>query len=386
MSTFGGTGGTAYAGEGVPVTSARFSYPVGIWIDGTAGDIYLGDSGLVRFHLVLASTNTVNTFAGTGTSGNTGNGGAATSATFAEPQVVSQDTNGNFYLLDNNNANVRVVYSIQPTPAPTVVPTRVPTVAPSIAPTVLPSFIPTLVPSVLPTVAPSASPSMAPSVSICPTQAPSVAPTTSTTAGPTSARASSNSIDTFAGTGNLNDNGSGSPATEAALNNPRGVWGDSLGVIYISETSGNCVRKVDTATNIIQVFAGECGSAGSSGDDGPASSAALNGQVGLFVASTGVVYIADYGNSKIRSVSYSSNIIRLVAGIQSASDNSGDGGAPTAAGVYGPSGVWADTLGEVYISSFLGNVIRSISTSNIITTIAGKRFYFCDDISDNTIS
>ena len=58
--------------------------------------------------------------------------------------------------------------------------------------------------------------------------------------------------------------GDGGPATDAAVNTPVGVWGNSIGVVYISAQRGHRIRAVDTSTGLISTYAGtgiSCGSA-----------------------------------------------------------------------------------------------------------------------------
>ncbi len=61
----------------------------------------------------------------------------------------------------------------------------------------------------------------------------------------------------------------------------------------------------------------------------------------------GNIYIADYGNSRIRKVTISTGIITTFAGTGSASF-SGDNGQATAAGLYSPQGVAVDTSGKFF--------------------------------------
>ena len=75
-----------------------------------------------------------------------------------------------------------------------------------------------------------------------------------------------------AGTGMSGPGGDGELATEAQLNNPRGVSADGMGNLYIADTNNNRIRKV--AAGFISTVAGN-GTAGYAGDDGPATQAQL---------------------------------------------------------------------------------------------------------------
>ena len=82
-------------------------------------------------------------------------------------------------------------------------------------------------------------------------------------------------VTTVAGTGTAGFSGDGSAATSAQLNAPYGVAADADGNLYIADGSNHRIRRVDVSTGVISTIAGT-GTAGSSGDDGPATSATLN--------------------------------------------------------------------------------------------------------------
>ena len=119
-------------------------------------------------------------------------------------------------------------------------------------------------------------------------------------------------------------------------------------------------------TIVITTFAGT-GARGSSGDGGAAVSAQLNTPHAVSAIS-GNVYIADINNNKIRMVT-SSGIISTIAGTGK-SGSSGDGDAATSAQLNGPYAVSAIS-GNVYIADTGNNKIRMVSSTGIIITIAG---------------
>ena len=174
-------------------------------------------------------------------------------------------------------------------------------------------------------------------------------------------------IITIAGTGARGSSGDGGAATSAQLSNTYGVSVDISGNVYIADGNNNKIRKV-TSTGIITTFAGT-GSGGSSGDGGAATSAQLNSPVGMSVDISGNVYFADYSNNKIRMVS-SIGIITTIAGT-GAVGSSGDGGAATSAQLCFPRGVSVDISGNVYIADTFNNKIRMVTSKAIITTFAG---------------
>ena len=163
-------------------------------------------------------------------------------------------------------------------------------------------------------------------------------------------------ITTIAGTGTIGSSGDGGAATSAQLYYPYGVAVDISGKVYIADYYNDKIRMVNSA-GIITTFAGT-GTAGSSGDGGAATSSQLYIPSGVTVDISGNVYIADSGNYKIRMVT-STGIIKTFAGT-GVHGNAGDG-----------CGVSVDISGNVYIANTSNNKIRMVTSAGIITTIAG---------------
>ncbi len=176
----------------------------------------------------------------------------------------------------------------------------------------------------------------------------------------------SGEISTIAGMAYPGFSGDGGPATAAHLNYPSGLALDGHGNLYVADNGNYVIRKIDAA-GVITTVAGT-GVWGYSGDGGLAVSARLNGCVGLAFDRAGNMYIAD-GNTRIRKVTPAGYISTVAGG--SMWGFSGDGGRATEAALSGPCGVSVDTMGNIYFSDQLNNVIRKVSVSGIITTIAG---------------
>ncbi|MBC7554569.1 MAG: T9SS type A sorting domain-containing protein [Taibaiella sp.] len=175
-------------------------------------------------------------------------------------------------------------------------------------------------------------------------------------------------ISTFAGTGVSGYSGDGGPATAALLQEPNDVSTDSSGNVYISDFAANCIRKVDVS-GIIHTVAGT-GTAGFSGDGGPATTAQIFGPCGTVTDNSGNLYISDNFNYRIRKVT-PAGIISTFAGTGSVGF-SGDGGPATAATVYTVYCLCADRYGNIYCADGWNGRIRKINTSGIISTFAGN--------------
>ena len=174
-------------------------------------------------------------------------------------------------------------------------------------------------------------------------------------------------IITVAGNGTAGYSGENSPATAAELNAPIGLAFDSAGDLFIAEYGSNVVCEVVKSTGDIITVAGD-GTAGYSGDNGPATAALLNGPAGLAFDSAGDLFIADRNNNVLREVVKSTGDIITVAGDGTAG-YSGDNGPATAAELYDPTSVAVDAAGDLFVSVEGNNTIREVvkSTGDIIT-------------------
>jgi len=158
------------------------------------------------------------------------------------------------------------------------------------------------------------------------------------------------------------------------LNAGGGMTIDSAGNVYFSDILNCAVRKLTVSTSSISTVAGVPGLCGRLGDKGPALQAFLENPAGLSLDSSGNLYIADYGNSAIRMVSATTQMMTTVAGVLSANGSGGDGGAATSANLYGPLDVAVDAQGNLYIADTLNNKIRKVTAgpTPMIDTIAGS--------------
>ena len=216
-------------------------------------------------------------------------------------------------------------------------------------------------------------------------------------------------ISTIAGNGTLGYSGDNGPAISAQFNYPYGMAIDNAGNLYVTDYNNNVIRKITTA-GVITTFAGN-GTAGYSGDGGPATLAQLSGPNSLTFDNAGNLYFTDSKNSAIRRISTAGIITTFVQtglstpygiGISNAgdlyyADNSnsvilkvspagvisraagdgtvgytGDGGPAVACKLSYPYGLAVDQAGNVYFVDYGNNVVREIDCAGIIHTIAGN--------------
>ncbi len=189
-------------------------------------------------------------------------------------------------------------------------------------------------------------------------------------------------ITTFAGDGIIGSSGDGGPAIDAELGFPQEVAADAAGNIYIADDLYNNIRKVDAATGIISLYAGN-GSTEISGDGGPATAAGIAVPGGIALDASGNLYItAAYGvvsdgnllciKSEVRKVDAATGIITAVAG-NGTCGYSGDGGPATSAEIEGPDAVALDGAGNLYFTEITNPRVRKVdAATGIITTVAGN--------------
>ena len=194
---------------------------------------------------------------------------------------------------------------------------------------------------------------------------------------------SNGNISTVAGNGSFGTAGDGGPAMDASLFLPMAVAADGLGNIYITDQNGYNIRKVDGA-GIISTAAGS-GAFGFAGDGGPAAKAELAGPYSAAVDSAGNLYIADFGNRRVRKVDASSGTITTVAGGAGSTTKIGDSGPPTSAFLQ-PADVAVDSSGNYYIADFVNFRIRKVTVGALAPglSVSAASLYFSGVAGGNT--
>lgn len=169
------------------------------------------------------------------------------------------------------------------------------------------------------------------------------------------------SVSTLAGSGTAGSvNGTGA---SASFNYPTGVGTDVSGNVYVADYFNNKIRKI-TPSGVVTTFAGS-GNVGSL--DGTGTSARFYRPLSLTVDTSGNVYVADTYNSKIRKITPTGDVTTLAGG-STAGNLDGTG---SAASFYWPTAVAVDASGNVYVADTNNNLIRKVTSSGVVTTIAG---------------
>jgi|GEM_PF-5870649 len=180
-------------------------------------------------------------------------------------------------------------------------------------------------------------------------------------------------ITRFAGNGILGYSGDGGPAIDASFGDPSGVAIDASNNIYISDQLYSNIRKIDATTGVITRISGDAnGASGFTSDNALAIGARLFSPHALTIDPAGNIYITDTGNQRIRRIDASTKIITTVAG-NGTFGYSGDNNAATSASLSNPNSVAVDNNGNVYIADYGNNRVRVVNaTTGVITTVAGN--------------
>jgi uncharacterized protein (TIGR03437 family) len=334
-------GGTLPAfsdGQGGPALSAQLTQPRNVALDG-AGSLYISDFGANQIYGVT-SAGTLTLVAGNGVAGFSGDGGGALLAQLNAPAGLAVDASGSVYIADSSNNRVRKVYggviiTVLNTPGPTGLgfdSSGALYVAGS-------SYVGTLS---------QQTPGIGAAIDIAIDRAGDLFATSGASV---LEIPSGGALSIIAGNGGSpNFGGDGLAATAARLFSPSSIALDSAGNWYIADTGNNRIRMI-TPAGLITTIAGT-GTAGSAGDNGPASEAQLNAPRGLAFDIFGNLCFADSGNNEVRKITPAGDIVSLAAGLNN------------------PTSVAADQQGSIYIADSGNNRIVQVTASGATSTFA----------------
>ena len=155
--------------------------------------------------------------------------------------------------------------------------------------------------------------------------------------------------------------------TNAEFYFPGGITIDSTtNTLYVADAQNHTIRMINP-DGIVSTFAGS----GVSGfADGMGRDSQFSYPTGITIDNTsGVLYVADRGNARIRKILPSGYVTTLAGSGFSIIPQDGLG---TAASFRTPSGITIDTHGTLYVTDSANNIIRKITPEGLVTTIAGK--------------
>lgn len=285
-----GTGVTGYRGDGGLATNAMIDRGVHLAVD-AAGNLYIAESGNNRIRKIDVASGIISTIAGTGSSIDSGDGGPAIEAGVSAPKGVTLDREGNVYFSSSWSKIRKLTVS---TGVIETIAGRLGTSYGGDGGPALEAFFWGPAPSAV-------------------NRAGDVYVTDYENSRIRVVSAATKQVDTVAGSGPCegapapfpvlvcrgSSTGDGGPAKSATLNHAASAALDESGNLYIADTIGHRIRRVDAATGLIFTIAGN-GQPGFSGDGGPARNAEISYPTSIAVDRSGKVYFADQDNQRIR--------------------------------------------------------------------------------------
>jgi len=186
---------------------------------------------------------------------------------------------------------------------------------------------------------------------------------------------------TLAGTGNFGY--ADGPGTSALFNGPDAIVLNKItGLLNVGDIVNNTIRTVSTIGNVGTLTGTERGYA-----NGPLASAKFYGTRGMAVDAAGNMYVADAGNNAIRKIT-PTGTVTTYAGSPTGDYGYADSTDPLKALFKNPRSVALDAAGNLYVADYGNNRIRKISTTGTVTTLAGDGIarYINSSTENNTAS
>ena len=389
-----GVAAAGFSGDGGPASLALLHTPQHIAVD-ALGNLYISDQANQRIRLVSspAAGSIISTFVGTGSPANAPSGAVSVNAAINQTRGIDVTPSGDLVLIDGFNAQAKVIAPLVNLPATAVGSTFLINSGVLTAATNAPGIF--AVPALNTSFSSAAATTCTTSTdiatnSVCIAQLSFRPQTAGFNGAPLHftdalgnvfilpvgglgnapvATVLPGIVATLAGTGTAGNFGDNAAATGASLNAPVAVVVDALGNYFFADTANNEIREIST-TGIITRIAGT-GTAGFSGDNGPATSASLHGPSGLAVDGAGNLYIADTGNNRVRKVTAATGVISTFAGTGIAG-YTGNGGPAASAQLNAPQGLFLTPAGLLYVADSGNHVVRYIGIrSTAIVTLAG---------------
>jgi sugar lactone lactonase YvrE len=284
--------GATNIGDGGPSTSAVFStHPMRVMVN-TNDTLFITDAHHNKIRCINPATQIISTFVGNGAETYSGDGGLAIRASLSVPHGARFDHAGNLFIADTLNHRIRRVDN------------------------------------------------------------------------------DTELITTVAGMGREGYSGDHVPATTADLAAPLAVDLDGDGNLFIVDTDNDRIRRVDASTGLITTVAG-VGEIGALQDDVLAQEACFGRLRDVRVVDSALI-VADGNNAIIFHLDLATGIIRHIAGTGTAG-YSGDGGPATQAQLKHPYSIALDEAGNLFIKDCFSYRLRRVDVATgTIKTIAGN--------------
>ncbi len=288
ITTIAGTGTQGFSGDGGQATKALLDSPQGLALD-MANHLYIADTHNNRIRSLDLTNGVITTISGSAP-GFAGDNGPASGARLNYPTIMIADSDNTLYIADSQNHRIRKITS-------------------------------------------------------------------------------GGVITTVAGNGVEGFSGDGGNATSASLDSPDGLAVDGDKNLYIADTHNNRIRKVSAQTGMISTIAGT-GSVNNTGNGVAASSTSLALPHGLAIDSAGNMYIVDSANHRIRRLDKATGVVTIIAG-DGVQRFSGDGSPGIHTSLDTPRTAAISPSNLVTFSDTNNQRVRQIEVDSSIQTIAG---------------
>lgn len=159
--------------------------------------------------------------------------------------------------------------------------------------------------------------------------------------------------------------GNANGGLNARFSGPSGVCVDASHNIFISDTTNKRIKRVSPSGRV-KTLAGD-GTTGDAISDTGTSAKFGNALTGICVDKSGILYVADKSNHKIKKIWPSGKVVSLAGGGSAHFHNA----RGAAAFFSSPSDVAVDNSGNVYVADSGNNCIRKIDTAGNVTILAG---------------
>jgi DNA-binding beta-propeller fold protein YncE len=155
---------------------------------------------------------------------------------------------------------------------------------------------------------------------------------------------------------------------DAKFSRPTSIVIDAAGNFYAADTMNHSIRKITPAGEVSTFAGGEEGFA-----DGIGSAARFCRPIGIASDAAGNLYVADFGNHRIRKITSAGKVSTLAGG-----ERGFAGGVGSAAKFHYPSGIAIDAAGNLCVADSRNHRIRKITPAGEVSTLAGSEEGFAD--------
>ena len=175
---------------------------------------------------------------------------------------------------------------------------------------------------------------------------------------------SSGVVSTYAGTAGVAGNVDG-PALQARFGQPEGVATDAAGNVYVADAGNSSIRKIGTDGTVRTLAgSGQCGCV-----DGIGQAAQMCSPEGMAIDGAGTIFVADAGCSTIRKITPDGAVSTLAG---NAGNKGRVDGLGAAARFDTPFAVALDRVGDIYVADTFNNLIRRVTPTGLVSTVAGS--------------